>query len=562
MVDDGGVNRLLEQFGFSENPFALREADREGRLGLSRYFFQHPLFRELLGRAGALESTILFAPRGAGKTTLRQAIELYCREARAPVEDVLDVGYTDFSGLLATGQAAGQVTVVQHVAAILRCAVIRLLEAVDEVRIRQYDALIGSDWATLSSYIRHYSPLLDTADAGRALTALCKRVAADHDVRLTIDPITLLSAQSTTAIDSLPRPLQPLMRVLVRVYNSPAPQLNSLSYSEQLRGFLDLLTTLGYKAMYVLVDRLDEMSLLATPQAVVDFVRPLLTDLRLLDEPNLAFKIFLPQHLADLILSRMDFRSKRLRVKHLAWSDGDLRQLLARRLQSFNKTNIRSMSPFCEPELAERVLRPDHPFAGERYVDMALVQAAQGLPRDLILRCRLLFEVYEARKAQGLINQTDLDQAITANLGSDTPPSLRSVVPSAVSAGIEAPTADGAATRATPPSTAPTPTAEAPIPPHGLYLDAHGYVWRDGTRLTAKLRRVEYKLLQYLCDHRYELCSKEDILRAVWGESYAIANVTTTIMRLRDAVEYNPAEPRFLITVHGLGVRLEDGVTL
>ena len=77
------IELLLRRFGFEENPFGLREADREGRERLAAYFFQHPLFQMVLGRADALESTIVFAERGAGKTTFRQAIEVYCRAGRA-----------------------------------------------------------------------------------------------------------------------------------------------------------------------------------------------------------------------------------------------------------------------------------------------------------------------------------------------------------------------------------------------------------------------------------------------------------------------------------------------
>src|SRR4051812_43184532 len=91
------LDQLLRQAGFNEDPFGLREVDREGRDRLDGYFFQHPLFREVLGNANSPETVILMAQRGAGKTTLRQAIELQCRKRRPPVDGVLDVAYVDFS---------------------------------------------------------------------------------------------------------------------------------------------------------------------------------------------------------------------------------------------------------------------------------------------------------------------------------------------------------------------------------------------------------------------------------------------------------------------------------
>src|SRR5690349_13717571 len=116
---------------FIRDPFGLREAEREGGVDLDAYFFEHPLFRELLGRGDAPESTVVFAGRGAGKTTLRQAIELYCRRGDSPVESVLALSYVEFSRPLAAA-VGGPVTIHHHVAEILRAAVLGLLETLYE----------------------------------------------------------------------------------------------------------------------------------------------------------------------------------------------------------------------------------------------------------------------------------------------------------------------------------------------------------------------------------------------------------------------------------------------
>ncbi len=69
----------------------------------------------------------------------------------------------------------------------------------------------------------------------------------------------------------------------------------------------------------------------------------------------------------------------------------------------------------------------------------------------------------------------------------------------------------------------------------------------------------EFELLVYLHTQRGQLCSKDDIARAVWPEyqdsvyDYQIENL---IRRLRTKIETDPGNPQLLITVRGLGYRL------
>jgi hypothetical protein len=544
------MDELLQQLGFTRNPFGMREADRESHRQLASYFFQHQLFDTVLGSVDSLETVILLAERGAGKTTFRQAIEYFCRAGRRPVEDVLDVSYTNFSRPLQRARKHGRpVDIFTHVDENLSCAVMRLLEAIDTIGLRQFEQLPASDFATLSAYVRRYSRLLQPDDYGRTAQVILRRFAAasldtdgPDDELEHFDASGLFGEDPASVIARLPALLQPAANLLVRLQQQPPRRLGSNSYLQLMRDFLELLCALGYRAMYVLDDRLDETALLDSPAAVVGFVKPLLTDVKLLDEPNLAFKIFLPQHLDPYLAVEVDFRRKRLAVRHLAWSGDDLLSLLTRRLQGASRYHVGSMQAFCEPSLGSRVVYYSSAHPQARYVDVALVEAANHLPRDLILRCRELFAIYEARASLGLITEDDLDQAIRADLGSDAPPMLasgpvRPTVPSA-----EAPTSDG------------------PAPPLvGLYIDRYQNVWRDGQRLAKPLSEMEFRFLNYLCAHRYQLCALKDILEAVWGPDHEMDTLRTTLRRLRQTVEEDPRHPRFLVTRHGLGLQLEDG---
>lgn len=67
-----------------------------------------------------------------------------------------------------------------------------------------------------------------------------------------------------------------------------------------------------------------------------------------------------------------------------------------------------------------------------------------------------------------------------------------------------------------------------------------------------------YLLLLYLCKHPNRVFSKSDLLLAVWGEeSFADDNtVSVHIRRIRERIEVNPSEPKYLVTARGLGYKL------
>ena len=80
-------------------------------------------------------------------------------------------------------------------------------------------------------------------------------------------------------------------------------------------------------------------------------------------------------------------------------------------------------------------------------------------------------------------------------------------------------------------------------------------VWRDGEAVA--LSALEYKLLAYLIERRGVVLSRDELLDRVWG--YDATPTTRTvdvhIASLRQKVESNPAKPRYILTVHGLGYR-------
>jgi DNA-binding response OmpR family regulator len=71
------------------------------------------------------------------------------------------------------------------------------------------------------------------------------------------------------------------------------------------------------------------------------------------------------------------------------------------------------------------------------------------------------------------------------------------------------------------------------------------------------LSAKEFALLAYFVAHPAETLSRDRLLDAVWGyENYPnTRTVDTHIVHLRQKLEPNPEEPRFILTVHGSGYK-------
>src|ERR1700726_1675871 len=82
---------------------------------------------------------------------------------------------------------------------------------------------------------------------------------------------------------------------------------------------------------------------------------------------------------------------------------------------------------------------------------------------------------------------------------------------------------------------------------------------RGGEELT--LAAQEFKLLRFLARSPNVVVSREKLLNEVWGyENYpSTRTVDNHILRLRQKLEPDPANPRFFVTVHGAGYKFVPG---
>ena len=74
------------------------------------------------------------------------------------------------------------------------------------------------------------------------------------------------------------------------------------------------------------------------------------------------------------------------------------------------------------------------------------------------------------------------------------------------------------------------------------------------------LTPLEFKVLAALVEARGRLLSRDQLIELVWGNGVSITDrvVDNHILNLRRKLEATPAEPKFLLSVRGLGYRFGD----
>ncbi len=86
-----------------------------------------------------------------------------------------------------------------------------------------------------------------------------------------------------------------------------------------------------------------------------------------------------------------------------------------------------------------------------------------------------------------------------------------------------------------------------------INTDSH-QVFRAGTVI--ELTQREYELLTFLASHPNKVYARIDLMEQVWNYGYVgddARTVDVTVRRLREKIETDPANPRFILTRRGAG---------
>jgi DNA-binding response OmpR family regulator len=89
-----------------------------------------------------------------------------------------------------------------------------------------------------------------------------------------------------------------------------------------------------------------------------------------------------------------------------------------------------------------------------------------------------------------------------------------------------------------------------------LVIDIRAHEVRvDGENVSFTPR--EFELLELLASHPRQVFTREQLYERLWGEFGDRHTLTVHIGRLREKIEADPAHPRYIITVWGIGYRFE-----
>jgi len=501
------LERWLSKVGISEgNPFGVNEADRE------------PFVPECFVDPGVYDTvkndphtTLVFAPRGGGKTALRVMLASDCRPiqplAASPRSQTLAVTYSDFDpALKACDYDLARLTAGHHVDKILRDACSTLLDA-----LWQDPALIAAlsppDRSLLNGYCQQFNPTLLEADAAcRRLQSACPEIEIPWPI--------LRPAVAEKRLGALLRgfSLTPALRLYVElVDDTPEPLASSDSPVTLLSGFAQLVQRTGLQAVYILVDRLDEKLLtFRDPRKLAALIAPLVADLPLMEIPGLAFKLFLPREAREAILPFV--RTERLahtkpepsRALEVIWDNERLRDLLRLRLQVYSNDKVQSLGKLCEDALASRI-------------EDEMIEMADGSPRRLLQLGAALLETHVALSPR--------KRTITEAAWKQTPAKV---------------------------------LGEQYVRP--LRVDRRAAQVYLGETTPVRLSATPYRLVVYLYEAR-GFRTSEEIKTGVWTEEKYITDdmVRQTIRRVRKALEDAGANPKdYLVTEPGRGYKMQN----
>lgn len=537
------LEKWLKRHGFTGNPFAEREAGREKRL--SEYFVEGPYYDEIKGSADDPRTCFVFAGRGCGKSAYRVMLQQESRPFKSDgvLKSVLAVPYMDFSPFLEVGEGKpGAVTLPQHVTQILGIT-LRTLFCELCKRPEPFMRLVVEEQGRFKKLSKDYA-----SDLLQPEQLLARLKESEPKWKLNRDLLSQAISQGRLSSLLMQEEVweNPTVRFLAAFADSPTIEpVGPQSMLEHFRQFVVLVRKLGMKAVYVLVDRLDEWPQTnRNPEACVAFLTPLVSYLPLMELHHLAFKFFLPLEAFPVMRKESVPRFDRLQAYELQWTDADLLHMLRQRLEAFSNKKVQSLGQLADESI-------------NKSIDMNLVSKAYGSPRNLLLLGEYLFTNHcaRAKKDELLLAKKDLDLALKQYIQEVGP-------------------------------LAPPPGAIL-----SLRIDERQKIFFGDVEFPVHLSREEYDLLKYLYQYKGQVRSKDDIYfgvlqplyrerlrkqssRATEGQDEpeaveqaelkmaddAVAAIESLVHRLRKKIEPNPRRPVYVVTVRGQGYRLEHAV--
>ncbi|TDK41824.1 P-loop ATPase, Sll1717 family [Algoriphagus formosus] len=320
---------IYQKLGFDKNPFAYTNADEEENL--ADYFVAPPYYEAIQGDYNSPSSHIVLAPRGSGKTAQRRMIEIWSKD-----KPVLCVTYDRFE--LGNCQNLDSVTLNYHLKNIIQKTLLNLV-----LWIAEYPDTLNNfskeDKKNLSILSHNYLGEVTGAKVSEVL----------NDIKSVTEKIKKFWNENIGVLDSL-------LSFILKKYDLPELDLPefkqeekklSQSYKFQLELIYEYAQKLGFKSIYILIDKVDETHLTTNDsEATFRLIEPLIKDLETHSIKGFAFKYFLWDQIYDFLLKAG--RPDRINIHSLIWSRDRLLEMLSKRLTAFSGGNISKLQQIYE----------------------------------------------------------------------------------------------------------------------------------------------------------------------------------------------------------------------
>lgn len=383
----------LQSYGFNQDPFESEAVRAESdpllgkALDVSAAFEPFPYYEGIKGKPDVPGPRFIFAPRGGGKTALKQQLEREFNDnLRTGIGHTLCVSYDNFDRVLAKADHdCSKVLPRYHVEEIIRLIVRRLFDillAPDMQHVldnlKQLDKKNPYHKKLLSWYVTTFGNFHEWE-----INKLLGRIqgmggAINVEKVVGVFKETLSLAADVALPSSGAQLVTKLMELISTGSKALEVKTEDIQMVDLLSNLVEIICSLGFQNVYILVDEVDEPQYYGSNQdfqPAYELIRSLAGAPKILGVKNLVFKFFLPIEIRKKCLTSL--RLDKFSEQVIQWRWKDLQRIYRRRLEVC--TPIDSVS-----RLGSLSLLCTNDWKG--YVDEWLVDFAKevGSPRAII----------------------------------------------------------------------------------------------------------------------------------------------------------------------------------